>query len=97
MFLFFLLFQANLLKVGKLYKIRLEIIPKSSIKEPSWKVKEVKMQDLNSKETLKFTFNRWLSPTEDDQDIMRELPVVRPGEDVLPGMLFDCYVLFFNL
>ena len=45
------------------------------------------MQDLNSNETLKFMFNRWLSPTEDDQDVMRELPVVRPGEDILPGRL----------
>ena len=33
-------------------------------------------------------FNRWLSTTEDDQDIMRELPAVRPGEDILPGLSF---------
>ena len=58
---------------------------KFSTKEPSWKVKEVKMQDLNTKTSLKFMFNRWLSTSEDDWDIMRELPAVRPGEDILPG------------
>ena len=75
------------MKIGKLYKIRVELMSKSSTKEPSWKVKDVKLQDLNTKETLKFVFNRWLSTTEDDQDIMRELPAVRPGEDILPGQL----------
>ena len=82
-----------MLKIGKLYKIRLELMAKFSTKEPSWKVKEVKMQDLNTKTSLKFMFNRWLSTSEDDWDIMRELPAVRPGEDILPG---KCSAVFLQ-
>ena len=45
------------------------------------------MQDMNSKETLKFKYNRWLSRKQDDGEIMRELPAIRPSQQVLPGML----------
>ena len=69
-----------------MFKIRLELIPKVSTRDPSWQVKEVRMQDLNTDEMLKFDFNRWLSREEDDGEIMRELPVQRPGENVLPGL-----------
>lgn len=68
-----------------MFKIRLELIPKSSTRDPSWEVKEVRMQDLNSDEMLKFNFNRWLSREEDDGEIMRELPVQKPGENALPS------------
>lgn len=47
------------------------------------------MQDMNSKETLKFKFNRWLSRRHDDQDIFREQPAVRPGKTVLPILLYQ--------
>ena len=77
--------QANLLKIGKMFKIRLELVERSSADVPSWRVKEVRMQDLNLNEVLKFNFNRWLSRGEDDGEIMRELPVQRPGENVLPS------------
>ena len=71
--------------MGKIYKIRLELIPKSVTVDPSWKVREVKMLDLNSKEQLRFQFNRWLSRQQEDGEIMRELPAIRPGQEVLPG------------
>ncbi|KAH3831729.1 hypothetical protein DPMN_104999, partial [Dreissena polymorpha] len=77
-------FRANLLKIGKMFKIRLELIPKVSTRNPSWQVKEVRMQDLNTEETLKFNFSRWLSREEDDGEIMREMAVSRPGESSLP-------------
>lgn len=77
-------FQANFAKVGKVFKIRLELMPKSQYKDPSWKVGEVKMHDLGTKESLKFSFNRWLSRKQDDQEIMRELPVIRSGEETMP-------------
>ena len=44
------------------------------------------MQDMNTKETLKFKMNRWLSRHHDDGDIMREMPAVRPGQPVLQGI-----------
>ncbi|XP_048249875.1 lipoxygenase homology domain-containing protein 1-like isoform X2 [Haliotis rufescens] len=81
-------FKSNFHKCGKLYKIRLELIPKNPTKVPSWKVREVKMQDLKTKEMLKFQFNRWLSRRQDDEEIMREMPVVRPGQDVLPVLSY---------
>ena len=43
------------------------------------------MQDMNTKETQKYKFNRWLSRSEEDNEIMRELPTVRPGQEVLQG------------
>ncbi len=78
--------QINLKSVGKLYKIRLELIPmdRKLRKLPSWAVKEVKMKDFNTKETLKFKFNCWLSTEEEDGDLMRERPAVRPGKDAPP-------------
>ncbi|XP_046584646.1 LOW QUALITY PROTEIN: lipoxygenase homology domain-containing protein 1-like [Haliotis rubra] len=86
-------FKSNFHKCGKLYKIRLELIPKNPTKAPSWKVREVKMQDLKSKEMLKFQFNRWLSRRQDDEEIMREMPVVRPGENVLPVLSYVVEVM----
>ncbi|KAL3869892.1 hypothetical protein ACJMK2_042519 [Sinanodonta woodiana] len=76
-------FRANLLKVGKLFKIRLELVVNGVNKNPKWKVKDVTLQDLNSKEILKFNFGRWLSRNHEDLEIMRELPVNRPGEEHL--------------
>ena len=87
-------FQINLKTIGKLYKIRLELVPvdKTYKKTPSLKVKEVKMKDLNSKETLKFKFNAWLSVTEDDCDLMRECPASRPGKNALPSEYPLCFM-----
>ncbi|WAR22969.1 LOXH1-like protein [Mya arenaria] len=77
-------FRANLLKIGKMFKIRLELIAKISTRNPQWQVKEVRMQDLNTEETLKFGINRWLFREEDDGEVMREMAVQRPGESSLP-------------
>ncbi|XP_052774352.1 lipoxygenase homology domain-containing protein 1-like isoform X2 [Mya arenaria] len=76
--------KANLLKIGKMFKIRLELIAKISTRNPQWQVKEVRMQDLNTEETLKFGINRWLFREEDDGEVMREMAVQRPGESSLP-------------
>ena len=46
---------------------------------------QVKMQDANTKETLKFKFNRLLSRQTGDGSLMVELPAVRPAEEPLPG------------
>ena len=73
-------------KVGNIFKIRLELIPRSS-SDPSWKVKDVKMIDLNTEQTLVFTFNKWLSRVQDDMEIMREQPTSKNGEPVLPSKI----------
>ena len=47
---------------------------------------QVKMRDLIQDEVLNFRVDRWLSRQhEEDKDIFRELPVVRPGKQPLPG------------
>ncbi|KAK3092113.1 hypothetical protein FSP39_025311 [Pinctada imbricata] len=74
-------FKANLLKAGKLYKIRLELVPKSKNIDPSWRVKEVILTNLNTKEVMTFKFNRWLSREHEDAEIMRELPAIRKDEE----------------
>ena len=38
------------------------------------------MTDLTSGEELNFKVNRWMSRSEDDRDVWRELPVVRKGQ-----------------
>ena len=68
-------------------------MPRSSSKDPHWQAKEVRMTDLNTDETLKFTVNRWLSRTEDDGEIMRELAVQRPGETSLPCELLVLFIV----
>ena len=72
-------------KVGKFYKIRLELVPKSAERKPSWKVNEVKLTNVESEETLVFKFNRWLSREHEDMEIMRELPAIWGGEETPPG------------
>lgn len=71
--------------MGKFYKIRLELIPKSAEKKPSWKVNVVKLTNVESEETLVFHFDRWLSREHEDMEIMRELPAIWPGEETPPG------------
>ena len=48
-------------------------------------ISQVKMTDLTSGEELNFKVNRWMSRSEDDRDVWRELPVVRKGQKPLPG------------
>ncbi|CAG2226149.1 RP1 [Mytilus edulis] len=55
-----------------------------STADPSWKVKDVKMIDLNTNETLVFPFSKWLSKVQEDRETMREQPVRKNGEPVLP-------------
>ena len=43
------------------------------------------MKDEDTSEELVCTCGRWLSRDEDDHEICRELPVSRPGEQILPG------------
>ena len=43
------------------------------------------MKDEDTEEELIFKCKRWLSRDEDDHEICRELPAIRPGEQVLPG------------
>ncbi|XP_070194990.1 lipoxygenase homology domain-containing protein 1-like isoform X2 [Littorina saxatilis] len=85
-------FKINLLKVGEVYKVRLELASKSAGRSPKWKVGNVQLQDLNTKKELLFRFDRWLSRQEDDGEIMRELPVFAKGKEVLPMRQYEVRV-----
>ncbi|KAK7503970.1 hypothetical protein BaRGS_00004702, partial [Batillaria attramentaria] len=85
-------FKTNLLKVGEIYKVRLELVGHSASRTPSWRVGQVKMLDLKSKKELVFNFNRWLSRYEEDGEIMRELPVMNKGKEVLPVRKYEVRV-----
>ena len=45
------------------------------------------MKDLNTEQTYTFKCNRWLYRQEEDMDVWRELPVINPGQEPLPGIL----------
>ncbi|ESO92329.1 hypothetical protein LOTGIDRAFT_121069, partial [Lottia gigantea] len=76
-------FTANFLKAGKLFKVRLEVEEKDKKSDPMWKVREVKMEDLKTKDIIRLNFNRWLSPIHDDGSLARELPIEHKGEKPL--------------
>ncbi|CAL1540914.1 unnamed protein product [Lymnaea stagnalis] len=73
-------FKINLAKLGKLHKVRLELLPRTQSKDPSWKVQKLTLTDLYTQEKYIFNFDRWLSREKEDQDLVRELPVVRDGQ-----------------
>ena len=83
-------------KVGQIYKVRMELHPSPQDALPAWKLGEVKLQDMGgSKETLRFRSHRWLSRRHDDKDVMREMPAVRPGKQVLDGE--GCFVVLKDI
>ncbi|KAH9523747.1 hypothetical protein Btru_040820 [Bulinus truncatus] len=73
-------FKVNLVKLGKLRKARLELIPLSHNIEPSWKVQKMILTDLNTQEKYVLNFDCWLSRERDDQDLIKELPAVKEGQ-----------------
>nr|XP_026691111.1 lipoxygenase homology domain-containing protein 1-like isoform X2 [Ciona intestinalis] len=67
-------FQANLLKIRIIKKIRIGV--EEASQDCDWRIKQVKMKDMGSNEILKFKFNRWISRSRDDGSTLRELPTV---------------------
>ncbi|XP_074641254.1 lipoxygenase homology domain-containing protein 1-like [Tubulanus polymorphus] len=81
-------FKINLSSLGEIFKIRLEMAPLDKTTQASWKVHEVKMQNMTTKEMLKYKFSRWLSAAYDNKELVRELPAIRPGKDSLPVVTY---------
>ncbi|XP_077990949.1 uncharacterized protein LOC144445282 [Glandiceps talaboti] len=76
----------NVGKIGKVYKIRIGHDHKDDWE--GWHLQQVKMRERKSKEELVFDFDRWMSTTDDDLDVVREMPVIRSGQDTLPVMKY---------
>ena len=53
------------------------------------------MVDVHAEEALSFQCGRWLSRDEDDGEICRELPAVRPGRPTPEGMVIDTILDMF--
>lgn len=66
-----------------MYKIRIGY--EDEDRESSWFIEKIKMKNLVENELLTFKVNRWMSRKEEDLDVWRELPVVKPGKKALPG------------
>ena len=49
------------------------------------------MKDLNTEQTYTFKCNRWLYRQEEDMDVWRELPVINPGQEPLPGKVINLF------
>ena len=49
---------------------------------------QIQMEHGRTKDKFSFKCERWLSKSEDDHQIIRELPAVGKGVDPLPGKVF---------
>uniref|UniRef100_H2XXL5 PLAT domain-containing protein n=1 Tax=Ciona intestinalis TaxID=7719 RepID=H2XXL5_CIOIN len=84
-------FQANLLKIRIIKKIRIGV--EEASQDCDWRIKQVKMKDMGSNEILKFKFNRWISRSRDDGSTLRELPTVnQDGKLNMPMLKYQVLI-----
>ncbi|CAH1776005.1 unnamed protein product [Owenia fusiformis] len=76
--------------LGDIYKVRFGL--KNATPESGWFLERVKVKDLFRKELFNFKVNRWFAYEQDDCDIWRELPVVRPGKRPYPVLKYTVEV-----
>eukprot|EP00057_Strongylocentrotus_purpuratus_P029281 XP_011683755.1 PREDICTED: uncharacterized protein LOC105447430 [Strongylocentrotus purpuratus] len=73
-------FRVNFGDIGRLVKVRLG----HEDEESSWYVKTMRMVDLNTNEEQAYEVDRWMSRSNDDRDVWRELAAVWPGQRTAP-------------
>ncbi|XP_066274370.1 lipoxygenase homology domain-containing protein 1-like isoform X2 [Branchiostoma lanceolatum] len=79
-------FQISTADLGDIYKIRVGY--EDEDKWEGWHLKQVKLQAQSSGEEFLFKFDRWLSRTEDDYDIVREMAITKDSHSVLPVLQY---------
>ncbi|XP_070538833.1 lipoxygenase homology domain-containing protein 1-like [Ptychodera flava] len=72
-------------EVGKVYKMR--VSHDNSGDSNSWTLNQITMFNMTG--MMLFKCERFLSPTEDDKQFVRELPCLRPGEEPLPVKRYE--------
>lgn len=73
----------NLSGVNDLQKVRLS--HDNSGSSPSWFVERVKLKRANSEEMYSLEGNQWLSLVDEPYDLSIEIPIPKPGQELLPG------------
>nr|XP_054772356.1 uncharacterized protein LOC129280349 [Lytechinus pictus] len=73
-------FRVNFGDIGRLVKVRLG----HEDNESSWYVKTMRMVDMNTNEGQDYEVDRWMSRSNDDRDVWRELAAVWPGQRTAP-------------
>ncbi|XP_041483698.1 uncharacterized protein LOC121430484 isoform X9 [Lytechinus variegatus] len=73
-------FRVNFGDIGRLVKVRLG----HEDNESSWYVKTMRMVDLNTNEGQDYEVDRWMSRSNDDRDVWRELAAIWPGQRTAP-------------
>ncbi|XP_078590357.1 lipoxygenase homology domain-containing protein 1-like isoform X3 [Branchiostoma floridae x Branchiostoma japonicum] len=79
-------FQVSTSDLGDIYKIRVGY--EDEDKWDGWHLQQVKLQAQSSGEEFLFKFDRWLSRTEDDYDIVREMAITKDNHSVLPVLQY---------
>ncbi|XP_035657481.1 lipoxygenase homology domain-containing protein 1-like [Branchiostoma floridae] len=79
-------FQVSTADLGDIYKIRVGY--EDEDKWDGWHLQQVKLQAQSSGEEFLFKFDRWLSRTEDDYDIVREMAITKDSHSVLPVLQY---------
>lgn len=69
--------------VGEVFKIRLTM--DKSGENPAWFVQRLKMKDEHTKQEFHFLCNFWLKADTPEEDIVVELPAIRPDSPPLKG------------
>lgn len=72
-----LFLQLNVGSVGEIYKIRV-----TNAMEGLWRLRDLTLVDVDTKERLLFNFDKFVGQAE--ADIRKELPAVRPNRSILP-------------
>ncbi|RDD42008.1 Lipoxygenase homology domain-containing protein 1 [Trichoplax sp. H2] len=83
-------FKLEIDQVGVPYKLR--IGHDNSNAFPGWHLDKVKLENMNDKEQYLFNCNRWLSRSEEDNEIIRELPASGPNCPNYPIVIYEVSV-----
>lgn len=83
-------FKVELTRVGKPYKLRVR--HDNSKPFSDWHLEKVQMENARSTIKCSFKCNRWLSKSEDDHQIIRELPAIVQGKEPLPVFVYHVFV-----
>ncbi|KAM8967369.1 oxygen-regulated protein 1 [Pelodytes ibericus] len=82
-------FMVKMPKIGKIYKIRIEL---NGSDQAEWKLQRVILQKMKTGKTLHFEVNKLLSRMSEECDFMCELPVMENGAFIYPVVKYQVNV-----
>ncbi|XP_071964229.1 uncharacterized protein [Antedon mediterranea] len=87
-------FNIQVGNIGNIYKIR--ICQDDSTEFAGWLCDQIRMEDAQTNELLAFPCQRWMSREEDDNEVCRELPVMKDGHPLFPVVVYKVDVFTGN-